>query len=401
MNRRTFLAAAGSAVLLGPRAWAADLPRDVRITRVIGLELQCRRPKYIGRNSRRDDHGFHAVDRIVRVQTDAGLEGIGSITTPPDAWRDVPGKRLADFFRPDERRMVGPFERSTSALWDLAGKVLGKPVYELLGGTAGTVPVYDGSIYFVDLIPDHARDWSSELRRHLDLGTADGHTFFKVKVGRGAKWMPQQEGDARDAEVLRLIRRHLGPDAGICIDANDGYDLPRVKRLLSETADLNLAFIEEMIPVAEDRYQEYVELRAFLRDNGLKILIADGEDTRRPQEMRRWAEDKVVDIYQGDMNLYGFEDVLEQGRVAALASGSVAPHNWGSLFGYYLQLQVARAMPNFYRAEQDPMSCPALIAEGYRIREGRSSVPAVPGLGLRLDEAALPNHAKPLFEFKA
>jgi len=57
----------------------------------------------------------------------------------------------------------------------------------------------------------------------------------------------------------------------------------------------------------------------------------------------------------------------------------VAPHNWGSLFGYYLQLHVGRAIDNFYHAEEDPMSCPAIITEGFEIRDGKVAVPETPG----------------------
>ena len=66
----------------------------------------------------------------------------------------------------------------------------------------------------------------------------------------------------------------------------------------------------------------------------------------------------------------------------------IAPHNWGSLLGFYLQLHVGMAVPNFYRAENDPLTTDVLIAEGYRIRDGLCSVPDAPGFGhgLSLDD---------------
>ena len=65
----------------------------------------------------------------------------------------------------------------------------------------------------------------------------------------------------------------------------------------------------------------------------------------------------------------------------------VAPHNWGSLLGFYQQLHVGFAVPNFYRAEHDPLSSDVLIAEGYQIDDGVCSVLDTPGFGLAINES--------------
>ncbi len=400
LNRRQFLCVAGAALYAG-HAWAGELPRDVRITRIVAFDLRTRRPKYIGKNSRRDDHGIDSSDRMVRVYTDAGIDGLGTSSASRESCQAVLGRRLSELYRPNERLMVGPFGRNTSPYWDLAGKLLGKPVYELLGGAGPRqVPAYDGSIYFIDLIAGHASDYESEFKRQLDLGLQAGHRAFKLKVGRGAKWMLREEGDARDVAVVKLTRRHVGPKVLLGIDANDGYNLPRTRQLMKEIGDLDIAFIEEMIPVKPDRFPEYVELRQFLREQKLDTLIADGENHGSPDEFRHWVEAKAVDILQGDMNQFGFEDILTEAGMGRGSGARVAPHNWGSLVGYYLQLQVGRAIPNFYRAEEDPLSSPALIAEGYSLKDGLVAVPDAPGLGLRIDEARFTEGAKVLFDIK-
>lgn len=69
----------------------------------------------------------------------------------------------------------------------------------------------------------------------------------------------------------------------------------------------------------------------------------------------------------------------------------VAPHNWSSLVALYLQVHVGLAVPNFYRAEHDPLTSDMLIAEGYEIKDGACSVPDAPGFGLALDEGKFQN----------
>ena len=96
-----------------------------------------------------------------------------------------------------------------------------------------------------------------------------------------------------------------------------------------------------------------------------------------------------------------YDAFLAEAEMGRASGSKVAPHNWGSLFGYYLQLQVGRAIPNFYMAEQDPMSCRSVIAEGYEIKNGESSVPDTPGLGLRLNDEALAEEACVHFDLKA
>ncbi len=397
MTRRELFAAAGAAVL-ARGGWAAGAPPDVRITRVVAFELKLRRPKYVGKNSHRDDHGETSGDRILRIYTNTGIDGFGTSWSGANDCARLLGRNPFDFFRADDRRVMCPLGRFTSPLWDLIGKLRGKPVCELLGGGPGRVPVYDGSVYFSELVPQYAARGLDRLKDEVDLGLAMGHRGFKAKVGRGYHWMLAEEGFARDLEAIRVIRRHAGPDILLGTDSNVGYDFDRTKRFLAELGDCNLAFVEEMFPMSVERY---VELKAFIRERGWKTMTAAGEDQRRPADMKRWVEAKAVDILQGDMNQFGFEDVMAEADLGRPAGAMVAPHNWGSLLGFYLQLHAARAIPNFFRAEHDPLSCPALIAEGYAIRDGYASVPAAPGLGLKLDDARLPDHARPYFDLKA
>ena len=401
MRRRELLATCAglaAAALLPRRTWAADLPRDLRIARVIGFDLVSARQKFVGKNSQKGDHGDRATDPMVRIIANSGLEGLGRSAAAEAALAPLLGKDPFDYFKPDEPAMRPPQGAAAMALWDLAGRALGKPVHELLGGKGPRqVPVYDGSIYFADLLPQYADRPLDRFKEEIDQGLARGHRGFKIKIGRGAKWMPAEEGYRRDKEVLATIRRHAGPDVALGVDANNGYDLARTRQLLTDLPDIDLAFLEEMFP---EKMEECLALKAFLKGRGLKALVADGETQGSLEPLKPFMEARAIDIYQMDMNRFGFEGILAEAACARQFGLLVGPHNWGSLIGYYMILQIGRAIPNLYRAENDPLSNDVLVADGYALRDGLAAVPDTPGFGLRINEARFAAQVKPKFDLK-
>ena len=385
MKRRQFLAAAGASMLLNRVVGAQSLAAwpDLKITRILGFDLPTRRSKLAGRNSRRDVHGDASSDRMVRLLTNAGVEGLGTYWAGEQALRQLLGKNPFQGYDDSARRIVGPLGSQTMPLWDLAGKLAGKPVYKLLGGKGpGRVPVYDGSIYFADLLPQHAGRWQDRFKEEIDLGLRAGHRAFKIKIGRGSKWMPRVAGDARDVEVVRLIRAHAGSEVLLGVDANDGYDLPGARRFLDRAGDAGLLFFEEPFP---EKVEACLELKRLIAARGWKTLLADGETQQALAPFKPFIAAGAIDVLQADMNAFGIEGILEESAMAVGQGILVGPHNWGSLVGFYTQLHVARAIGNFFRAEHDPLSSDALIAEGYNISDGACTVSSAPGFGLALD----------------
>jgi L-alanine-DL-glutamate epimerase-like enolase superfamily enzyme len=402
MNRRTFLKAS-LAVTLGSICRAAEqVPADIRITRIVAFELQTKRNKLAGKNSRLDVHGDKALDWSVRLFTNNNLEGVGVCWADKKEalapWLGRPLSELFDFQTPKTRNVRAPL---TMPLWDLAGKILNKPVYELLGGKSGNEPrrvrVYDGSIYFADLLPQYADNWQDEFKREIDLGLALGHRGFKIKIGRGAKWMPRDEGDARDVAVVKTIRQHAGKDVLLGVDANNGYDLAGAKRFIESIGDANLAFTEEMFP---EEVEQCLAYKQFLRERKLDTLLADGETQKSLEVFEPFIKAQAIDVLQGDMNHFGIEGIMQEAAMGRPQGVKVAPHNWGSLMGFYQELQVGCAIENFYAAEHDPLTSDYLIAEGVKIADGYATVPQSPGFGLRIDEARFASAAKIRFEMK-
>jgi len=401
MNRRNFLTASSAALTTLSSAgwsWAKDSPKDIRITRAIGFDLVSKRCKMAGKNSRLDVHGEQATDRMVRLFTNTGQEGFGNCRAAQEAVASLLGKNPFDFFQPQEKSMKGPLGSQTMALWDLVGKIQKKPVFALLGGKGpGRVPVYDGSIYFADLLPQYADRWEARFAEEIELGLKRGHRAFKIKIGRGAKWMPLEEGFERDKAVVRLIHRHAGPDILLGVDANNGYDLARSKRFVSDLGDIPLAWLEELFP---EQVDQCLELKAFIAEHHWKSLLADGETESSLDAFRPFLAAKAIDIYQGDMNRFGLEGILSEAAMAAQAGALVAPHNWGSLIGFYEMLHLGLVLPNFYRAENDPLDSEIVEAEGISIRNGLAEVSNAPGFGLKINEQKFATMIKPRFDLK-
>lgn len=399
MQRRDFIATLVAGTLLSRAVRGRELPSDLEVTRLVGFDLPTRRSKIAGKNSRLDVHGDTATDRMLRIHTNTNVVGVGYCGASEQDAAKLLGRNPFDFYREPETRMESPLGTGTMPLWDLLGKVRETPIHELLGNRGPErVPCYDGSIYFADLLPQYADRWEDRFKQEIDMGLKLGHRAFKVKIGRGAKWMSREEGDARDIAVLEVIRDHAGPDILIGVDANNGYDLAGTRRLFEKIGKLNIAFAEEMF---EEEAEACLEFRELLRSHGSKTLIADGETQDDLDVFKPFIEAKAIDIYQGDMRRFGYEGILLEASWCEPQGLRVAPHNWGSLVGFYMQLHVGRAVPNFYRAEHDPLTSEILVADGYSIKEGMAGVPDAPGAGLAIDEKKFAAEATVRFDLHA
>lgn len=428
-SRRDFLktsaltaAAVGTGGMLAHQADAADpwpIPEvDVKITRALKIELEYDRPRIVAGNSQYRLAGGVRREPILVVFGDNGRMGVGACNWGANQG-DVEyaiGKTISQLLR-DHGAVNGKI--CTSSFWDLAGKTLDQPVYQLLGGKENThgVPVYDGSIYHEELLPrdrgtayrnpdanygDRA-SWQDAIQEAIDNSLRLGHTFAKVKIGRGAQHLSRLAGNYQDVAVLQLIRQHAGTDFGIGVDANNGYRMEDVFWLLKEHGDLNLAFIEEMIP---DNVDHYRQIQQVIKQHKLKTLVADGEGWRNSYDplAAEIIESGTVDILQGDMRAFHFEGIRRESNMALEAghASRIAPHNWGNEFGFLMQVHVACAIPNFYRAEQDPgtLRGELLVKQStYDINNGRCHNFSAPGLGMELNTKVL-DSAKVVHEAK-
>jgi L-alanine-DL-glutamate epimerase-like enolase superfamily enzyme len=167
------------------------------------------------------------------------------------------------------------------------------------------------------------------------------------------------------------------------VDANNGYNLNLTKRFLAETAECQLVWIEEAYH--EDRIL-YLDLREWLKAQGLPVLIADGEGQAAPSLMA-WAEEGVIDVIQYDIFGHGFTHWLKTGRQLDGWGVRSAPHHYGRHYGNYVAGHLAGAIKGFSFVEWDEAVTPGLDTSAYAIQAGKVAVPNTPGFGLSLDEA--------------
>jgi L-rhamnonate dehydratase len=359
--------------------------------RIISIEwarLEGTRPRKAGSNARLGDHGSVVRVPIARITTEDGVRGFGRCHATVEQAQELLGARLSELFSPAHGVTARglPFD---FPLWDLAGQRSKKPVYQLVAAINGQTiagsfraPCYDTSLYIDDLHLADEDEAAALIAEEARQGAARGHRSFKIKVGRGARHMPVDEGTQRDIAVIRAVRAAVGDQATILIDANNGYTLNLAKRVLAATADCNLFWLEEAFHEDNVLYQD---MKTWLQANNLTVLIADGEGYASPR-LLPWAEEKLIDVIQYDIFSYGFTPWLQLGCQLDGWGVRSAPHHYGGFYGNYAAGHLAAAISNFTFVEWDEASTPGIDTSAYRIEEGMVHLPDAPGFGLQLDE---------------
>jgi L-alanine-DL-glutamate epimerase-like enolase superfamily enzyme len=395
LDRRAFLqvgATALTAVAADEPAIKTDELKKFRIVQVMGFTHVCQRVKMAGKNSRLDVHGPRTSERILRISTNQGIEGIGIGQATPEAARKLLGMTLDRLWKPGVG-VESPLGRADHALYDLIGKALRVPAWKLFGGKGPEwVSVYDGSIYFNDLLPEFQKKGVARLVEEVEASLKVGHRAFKIKVGRGAKWMEAKAGFRRDVEVVKAIHKRTGKGVRLMVDANNAFDLDGTKRFLDAVGE-ELFFIEEMFPeeVAKD-----LKLKEYLRKKGWKTLVADGESAREVSHFDPYIEKKALDVLQPDIRAFGLTRQWELSRKIPAGSGIwLAPHNWGSFLGLYMQLVLGRGVSNFLMAEEDPSRSDLFDTSNWQFKDGKVKVPETAGCGLVLREDVFKKKYRP------
>ncbi|GIX46272.1 MAG: enolase [Candidatus Tectimicrobiota bacterium] len=251
------------------------------------------------------------------------------------------------------------------ALWDLLGKALQVPVYQLLGGKCrDALPAY-ASGGWAD-----AEGIGAQLQSYIERG---GFRAVKMRVGA-------MDGNvATSVARVRAARAALGPDIALMVDAHGTFSVREAQRFARQVEDCDLAWFEE--PVSADDKAGQAAVRA-----STTIPIASGESEFTRFDFRDLITLGAVDILQPDLAIMG--GLTEGLRVAALASAfqlTVAPHLWGSALLFAAGLQLAAAVPNCTILEYSLGFNPLLhelALEPPVVRDGHIIIPDRPGLGV-------------------
>lgn len=262
------------------------------------------------------------------------------------------------------------------ALWDLLGRSLGVPVWQLLGGkTHDALPAYaSGGWAPADKIGD-------QLQGYIDKA---GFKSVKMRVGTGDGTV------ANSVRRVHAAREHLGDDIAIMVDAHGTWSVPEAKRFAREVADCNLAWFEE--PVNADNKKGYRAVRA-----STDIPISGGESEFTRFDFRDLIDHDAVDIFQPDPAIAG--GITECLRIAHLAEAhqiSFAPHLWGGPFHFSAGLQICAVSPAAVIIEYSLGANPLLhelVVEDFDVVDGIHHIADRPGLGLTLDEGFAEKYA--------
>ena len=268
------------------------------IDRIEIRTLERRYPREMGYNASGGPHGKLGQIGACVLFTDQGASGWGFCGAPEKELQRFVGRPLSALFNP-ETGTIPEARQIDRALHDVAGKILGQPVWKMLGARGGqSIPIYSGAIYFEDLNPDGEAPGTGALLDACREDASAGHAHFKLKIGRGFRYMDREAGDARDVEVTHLVREHF-PDAHILVDGNDGYTPEGACRYLERVADCNLYWIEEAFEETESGLRM---LRAAVDKLSPSTLIGDGESRHGrlqdpPGRFGKWQAEHLEELY--------------------------------------------------------------------------------------------------------
>lgn len=333
---------------------------------------------------------------IVRVETDAGLIGIGSGDTMAGfeqfshLFVDRDPLAIALHVRTLETISfhAGRYWPLEAALWDLLGQACGTPVSVLLGGAATALPVY--ASWGELRSPARRAEDAQELVRH-------GFRAVKVRIAR--------ERLGEGIAVVAAVRAAVGDALEILVDLNQWWrmagDIERglgpvdARHVVEALRAEGVLWVEEPL-AGEDRSG----MRALRESTGVRI--AGGEMARTFEELRLALEDDALDVYQPDVVLaLGISGVRTLAELALRRNRWFTPHTWTNGIGLLANLHVCAGVgggpflefpydpPGWTPARRDFMLAEPVMPDA----DGLLQVPTAPGLGVVLDEEALTHRA--------
>ena len=277
------------------------------------------------------------------------------------------------------------------ALWDIKGKSLGVPVYELLGGKMREqVRVYANGWSFRCLKP-------ADFAREAERVVKDGYTAIKFyplaspemdvagHIRHVARRSIDRSAEARAVASVKAVREAVGPRIDIMLDVSAELTTDAIIRLGQKMQEWDISFFEEPVDPFDVEALKKVSEQ-------VPIPIAVGERLYTRYGFRRVLEQHAADVLQPDIGNTG--GIMESKKIAAMAEAynmRVAPHNCGSPVSTAAALQLDACIANFLIQEVYPYRIPEHFqlvdhAPERDIRNGLMPIPDRPGLGVELVE---------------
>lgn len=349
----------------------------------------------------RDDVG--AI--VVQVLTDEGITGLGVLNGPYGPIRTsleqiilprLQGQNPLDIERlwqamasaaGVESAAAGVAGGIDIALWDIAGKVAGLPVYRLLGAMHDRLPVYIApSMKQPEVIAAECEEFK-----------AAGYRAIKLRIGLGFVGLAEPGTIAKDIEIIESARRIMGSSMVIGVDTDKTYDHFATLKLAPVLAANDIAWLEEPL-VARD-HEQYV--RDMLRLQGrVGVPLSGGQGFFSRYQYGDLVSRRAVDIVQPDVvRVGGISELKRVGELASVWGLKCMPHVSCGV-GHDIQfVATAHAMASLsnatylcYPAYDTPLRT-ELLVEQPKVVDGYLPLPQKPGLGIELNPQALARYS--------
>jgi len=337
---------------------------------------------------------------FVRVTADDGSQGWGQVApyfaditakvlhrqvTPYALGKsifDIDG--IVDLVRDREHKFPGSYLRRAmggvdTALWDLRGKLENKPVCSLIGGTPGKFRAYASSMKR-DITP------KDEADRFMRLRDEKGFDAFKFRIGAEVGW-DKDEWPGRTEEIIPTIRKALGDDVALLVDANSCFSPARAIEVGYRLQDNDISHYEEPCP-----YWEFGQTK--LVTDALDIDVTGGEQDCMLANWKAMIDGKVVDIIQPDIcYLGGINRTLRVAKMAETAGVPVTPHSANLSMVTLFTMHLLRAIPNAGKylefsiegLDYYPWQNKLFLNDPFQIVDGKASVTDAPGWGVEVN----------------
>ena len=354
----------------------------------------------------------------VRIETDQGLHGLGEAH---------PGPGVADIVKQFESILAGqdplniePLYNNMigaarnryamglaaiggieAALWDLKGKALGVPVYQLLGGK-----YRDQIRLYADV--GHGRGNSPEgWAQRAREGAADGYQAIKFDIDNSANELKQDtvNRELSTAELTKMTalvaaaREELGNEIDLCIDCHSLFSVHSAIKLAQLLEPYDLMFLEDPVPNDNIVSMEKVT-------SSTAITICTGEFLYRRDGFKDLIQGQACDMLHVDVS--GTGGILEAKKIADLADLYYMPfaaHNITSPVGMTAAAHVCAAVRNFivmelpYHADQVPWRWDLAVCGEPQLQDNVFVIPDKPGIGIELNEEVAREHLMPGYTY--
>ncbi len=391
MKRRTFLTTtAGAACGAVSAARAAD-PHPLAGHRIDAIGFRSVRlpwPRQVGKNARLDVHGRGPTVDACILRTGQGASGWGMIQgdrREVEALRErIAGRPVAELIDPASGIRAAEWRPLDLPLHDLAGVILGQPVWRMLGAEQPVITkVYSGMIYFDDLEPPEGPAGIAKVIEECRWDRDRGYRQLKLKVGRGHRWMKPEDGLARDIEVVRAVAREV-PDCEILVDGNNGFTADTFIRFLEGIEGIPLFWIEEPF---HETLADWRKLGRWTREHGrAKTWLADGEYDPDAEVLEQLQHDGVINLRLEDILGHGFTRWRKWLPELAAMGVSASPHAWGAGLKTVYIAHLAAGLGNVPTIEGITTLEDDVDYGDNRIRDGRFHPSHRPGFGLTLHD---------------